>query len=252
MNRSIKSLLALLFLIILAVSGASAAEKNKNKSEAKLIDNYIAVFDFEVTTGDKGISRLLADSVIHEFSRSGKYEVIDRGNMNKILGEQKFQMPGCVAQECKVEAGQMLGVGKIVFGSVGLVGKTYYLTLQLIDVKTGKVELSAVDKCKCELDELLDSTTKLAKRLLGEKVDDSAEVAAKAEQAAKEKAEKEAAARAKAAEPEPRITNSIGMPFVYIKPGTFMMGSPSGDSYKRVLHADDGGDAGSVDGCDGE
>ena len=92
--------------------------------------------------------------------------------MNKILGEQKFQMSGCVAQECKVEAGQILGVGKIVNGSVGLVGKTYYLTLQLIDVKTGKVELSAEDTCKCEVDDLLDSTKRLAKKLLGEKVDE--------------------------------------------------------------------------------
>jgi len=139
MNRSIKALFVLLFLI-LAVSGALAAEK-KNKPQIKIVDNYVAVFDFEVTTGDKGISRPLADSVIHEFSQSDKYEVIDRGNMNKILKGQKFQMSGCVAQECKVEAGQILGVGKIVNGSVGMVGKVYYLTLQLIDVKTGKVEL---------------------------------------------------------------------------------------------------------------
>jgi len=149
-------------------SGALAAEKT-NKSQIKTVDNYLAVFDFEVTTGDKGISRPLADRVIHVFSQSEKYEVIDRGNMNKILGEQKFQMSGCVAQECKVEAGQILGVGKIVNGSVGLVGKTYYLTLQLIDVKTGKVELSAEDVCKCEIDDLLGSTMKLAKKLLGEK-----------------------------------------------------------------------------------
>jgi TolB-like protein len=169
MKKAIKGLFVLLF-IILIVSGTLATDK-KNKPEIKTVDNYIAVFDFEVTTGDKGISRPLADSVIHEFSQSGKYEVIDRGNMNKILGEQKFQMSGCVAQECKVEAGQILGVGKIVNGSVGILGKTYYLTLQLIDVKTGKVELSSEDKCKCEIDELLDSTKRLTKKLLGEKVE---------------------------------------------------------------------------------
>ena len=117
--------------------------RKKNKPEIKTVDNYVAVFDFEVSTGDNDIPRPLEDRVIHEFSQSDKYEVIDRGNMNKILKEQKFQMSGCVAQECKVEAGQILGVGKIVNGSVGIVGKTYYLTLQLIDVKTGKVELSA-------------------------------------------------------------------------------------------------------------
>lgn len=131
----------------------------------------MAVFDFEITTNDKEISRPLADKVIYEFSRSGKYEVIDRGNMNKILYEQKFQMSGCVAQECKVEAGQILGVGKIVNGSVGMVGKVYYLTLQLINVQTGKIEITEKDECRCEPEELLGSTRMLAKKLLGEKVD---------------------------------------------------------------------------------
>jgi len=40
----------------------------------------------------------------------------------------------------------------------------------LIDVKTGKVELSAEDECRCEIDGLLGSTRMLAKKLLGEKV----------------------------------------------------------------------------------
>jgi len=159
-------------------SGSFVTEK-KNNPEIKTVDNYVAVFDFEVRDKDKDISRPLADKVIHVFSESEKYEVIDRGNMNKILGEQKFQMSGCVAQECKVEAGQILGVGKIVNGSVGLVGKTYYLTIQLIDVKTGKVELSAEDECKCEIDELLGSTRRLAKKLLGEKVEQPVSTAPK-------------------------------------------------------------------------
>jgi formylglycine-generating enzyme required for sulfatase activity len=71
------------------------------------------------------------------------------------------------------------------------------------------------DQCKCELDELLDSTRKLSKKLLGEKVEEPAVRAPVP------------AVAAKPAGPEPRITNSIGMTFVYIKPGTFMMGSPS-------------------------
>jgi curli biogenesis system outer membrane secretion channel CsgG len=132
MKKGMKALLVLLILIP-ALSGALAAEK-KNKPEIKTVDNYIAIFDFEVKTGDKGISSPLTDNVIHELSQSDKYEVIDRGNMNKILKEQKFQMSGCVAQECKIEAGQVLGVGKIVTGSVGIVGKTY-------------LSYASVDKC---------------------------------------------------------------------------------------------------------
>jgi formylglycine-generating enzyme required for sulfatase activity len=213
MKKAIKALFVLLF-IILTISGAMAAE-NKNKPEIKTVDNYVAVFDFEVRTKDKDISRSLADSVIHELSQSGKYEIIDRSNMNKILKEQKFQMSGCVAQECKVEAGQILGVGKIVNGSVGIVGKTYYLTLQLIDVQTGKIEISVVDKCKCELDELIDSTTRLAKKLLGDQVLRTVN--------GEEKERKVDIGIDGGTEYVSKVT---GAKFVLIPAGTFTMGSP--------------------------
>jgi hypothetical protein len=169
MKKVIAAFFALLCLI-LAISGAIAAE-NKNKPEIMTVDNYIAVFDFEVTTSDKGIARPLTESVRREIVLSGKYKVIDRGNMEKILGEQKLQMSGCVTGECIVEAGQLLGVGKLISGTVSMVGKTYYLTLSLISVKTGEIENVAEDTCKCEVDELIGSTKRLAKKLLGEKVE---------------------------------------------------------------------------------
>jgi len=225
MKKAIKTFFTLLFMT-LTISGVLAAEKT-NKSQIKTVDNYVAIFDFEVRDKDKDISRPLADKVIHVFSESNKYEVIDRGNMNKILGEQKFQMSGCVAQECKVEAGQILGVGKIVNGSVGLVGKTYYLTIQLIDVETGKVELSAEDECKCEIDELLGSTRRLAKKLLGEKAEEIVATTPAPPNVSIAIPKPPDLVVAAIAKPEPKITNSIGMTFVYIKPGTFMMGSPS-------------------------
>ncbi len=170
MKKAIKALFVLLFMT-LTISGSLATDKTK-KPEILTVDNYLAVFDFEVTTSDKGISRPLTESVRRELVLSGKYKVIDRGNMEKILGEQKLQMSGCVSGECIVEAGQLLGVGKLISGTVSMVGKTFYLTLSLISVKTGEIENVAEDTCKCEVDELLGSTKRLAKKLLGEKVDE--------------------------------------------------------------------------------
>ncbi|MBI5203450.1 MAG: hypothetical protein HZA11_00865 [Nitrospirae bacterium] len=137
----------------------------------KRIDTMLAVFDLE-TKGkvDNDISYPLSESIRREVVKSGKYEVIDRGNMNKILGEQKFQLSGCAAGECIVEAGQLLGVGKIITGSVSLVGKTYYLSLSLINVETGKIEDVSEDECKCEVDDLIKSSKRLVKKLLGESV----------------------------------------------------------------------------------
>lgn len=163
-----KLTLILMLQAILLASLALAADKG----QPKLVDNYIAVFDLDVEGADKSISRPLTDSIRRELFKSGKYELIDRGNMVKILGEQKFQDSTCISGECVVEAGQLLGVGKIITGSVSKMGRTYYLSLQLVNVGTGKIENVSEDKCKCEVDNLIGASKRLVKKLLGLKVDE--------------------------------------------------------------------------------
>ncbi|MBA4348368.1 MAG: hypothetical protein C0415_00040 [Thermodesulfovibrio sp.] len=157
-----------IFIILFVFASASFAAERK-KQTIKRVETHIAVFDLEITGKvDKNISRPLTESIRLEIVKTGKYEVIDRSNMNKVLTEQKFQKSGCVSGECIVEAGQLLGVGKIVIGSVSIIGSTYYLSLSLVNVETGKIEFSSEDKCKCEVDELIESSKRLTKRLMGE------------------------------------------------------------------------------------
>jgi hypothetical protein len=160
-------------LVFLFIGSIACLLWAADKPKTKIMDNYIAVFDLE-TKGkvDKDTSYPLSESIRQELVKSGKYKVIDRGNMNKILGEQKFQLSGCVAGECIVEAGQLLGVGKIITGSVSKLGGTYYLSLSLINVQSGQIEEVSEDTCKCEEDELINSSKRLVKKLLGEKVDE--------------------------------------------------------------------------------
>jgi formylglycine-generating enzyme required for sulfatase activity len=119
---------------------------------------------------DRGITRPLSENIRSEVIRSGKYKVMERSQMDKVLKEQAFQMTGCVAKECMVEAGQLLGVGKIIIGSLGLVGRTYHLSLSQVNVETGETEQMAVETCKCEVDELIESSGRAARRLMGEAV----------------------------------------------------------------------------------
>ncbi|MEK6580817.1 MAG: hypothetical protein AAB017_03840 [Nitrospirota bacterium] len=51
----------------------------------------LAIFDLE-TRGEvkKDVSYPLTESIRREIVKSGKYEVIDRSNMDKVLGEQKL------------------------------------------------------------------------------------------------------------------------------------------------------------------
>ncbi|MBU0713276.1 PEGA domain-containing protein [bacterium] len=100
----------------------------------------IAVIDLE----GKGIltteASTLSDRLRDELFKTGKFQVMERGLMDQILKEQKFQLSGCTSNECLVEIGQLISVRQIIGGSIGKVGNVYSISARIIDVETGKIK----------------------------------------------------------------------------------------------------------------
>ena len=99
----------------------------------------IAVLDFDANDVSKSNVRALSDRLREELFRTKKYRVLERGLMEEIMKEQKFQLSGCVSTECIVEVGQLTGVQKMVGGSVSKVGSVYSVSSRIIDVETGEI-----------------------------------------------------------------------------------------------------------------
>ncbi len=100
-----------------------------------------------------------------------QYNLLDRSQMNEILKEQGFQQSGCTSNECVIEAGQLLGVQKMLTGSVGKFGKLFTIELRIIDVETGRIELTATHNFQGELEKLLtDAIPAALEKLLGSPV----------------------------------------------------------------------------------
>jgi len=162
--RKLLFLALMIFCCTSPVWSAEPAAKHINRAS-----NYLAVLDIDISSKiDQDVARPLSDSIRKEILMSGKYEVIDRGNMDKIMKEQAFQMTGCTSKECAVEVGQVLGVGKIVIGSLGKVGKMYYLSLSLVNVETAKTERVEDDSCMCEMEDLVESSKRTARKLMAQ------------------------------------------------------------------------------------
>ncbi len=115
----------------------------------------IGVIDLTSETVPPSHLRLLADRLRVELFATGRFRVLERDEMDAILEEQAFQQSGCVATECVVEMGQLLGVEQMVGGSVGKLGEMYTLSLRMIDVRTGAIVRTAVRDCQCSLEEIL-------------------------------------------------------------------------------------------------
>ncbi|MBU4445177.1 SUMF1/EgtB/PvdO family nonheme iron enzyme [bacterium] len=126
----------------------------------------LAVLDFEGLGITESEAKALTNRLRSVLVNTGAYQVVERGKMDAILDEQGFQLSGCTSEECVVEVGQLLGVQKMLAGSISLVGKTYSVEMRIIDIELGKIERSATYDIKEEIDQLLTFGMKNALNIL--------------------------------------------------------------------------------------
>lgn len=105
----------------------------------------VAVLD--ITGNFKDFSRedlsAIAGRFETELSKTGKMQILERRSMDLILQEQGFQQSGaCNSSECQVQMGQLLGVDRIITGTLTKVDKLYTLNLKMVDVGSGQNSLS--------------------------------------------------------------------------------------------------------------
>ncbi len=128
----------------------------------------VAVIDLRNLGVPEHFSKLLTDALRAEMFKYEKYRVMNRENMQEIMGEQAFQASGlCDDNQCYVEMGEMLGVQKIVTGSLGKLGNTYSLTVKMIDVETGESDKIIPYRKKCAEDDLFIMIENAVKILAG-------------------------------------------------------------------------------------
>ncbi|MEK6544830.1 MAG: CsgG/HfaB family protein [Elusimicrobiota bacterium] len=118
----------------------------------------IGVVDFQNKTayGQARLGTAASDILITELAKTGRFVVIERDKMDKIMDEQKFDLTGAVDPDTAVKMGKILGLQAIVTGAVSQFGvKTSgsdYLIVQskkqlaectidvrLVDAETGAV-----------------------------------------------------------------------------------------------------------------
>ncbi len=106
-------------------------QKLTDKAESKLTDKKIAVLGFDYIDGRKSPGgRVVAEKLTNRFVEAGKFEVIERSMVQKVISELEFQNSATINPETARSLGKGLGVEAIVTGT-------------LEDVGRGKVEVGA-------------------------------------------------------------------------------------------------------------
>jgi hypothetical protein len=153
--KTIRILLALQ-LVLLPLAQAAHGQQAKPAQAQPPRKFTAAILDLD----SKGISdaegAALSNRLRDEMFQTGAFDMMERNKMQDILQEQGFQQSGaCNTNACAVEVGQLIGVQKMIAGSLGKVGKTYSVVLRMVDVGTGRMEQSVTEDYNGEIDKLL-------------------------------------------------------------------------------------------------
>lgn len=112
-----------LFFILIAFtpvfmfSQTGEVQDSKNIAVMNLTPRNVSEVEASVVSGRISIA----------LKQTGKFTIIERELMSKLLEEQQLQQTGCIESECMAEVDKLLSVRQIVGGSVSKTGNLYVI-----------------------------------------------------------------------------------------------------------------------------
>lgn len=136
-----KRAVSVALLCALCTGPALAQTSRPGSAKAK---TTVSVMDLNATSGiSADEQKLLTDKLLNSLVDFQAFEVVERSKRDEILREQGFQLTGaCSDASCLVEVGQLLGAQKMIGGTIGRIGNVFAVELRMIDIQTGRVDLT--------------------------------------------------------------------------------------------------------------
>lgn len=123
----------------------------------------IAVSTFDITGGavSSEEAEAITELFISELVATGKVNIVDRANFDKVIEEMKFQSSDWSNSEKTAALGNAVNANMVVRGQIIKLGSKMYLSSTIIDVKTANVLSSAREQFN-SLDDIFGLLTNFA------------------------------------------------------------------------------------------
>jgi len=148
--------------LVVALTGTACAPSTKVKQKDTMtiekpegmvsLKRRVGVVDFVNKTkyGEARLGSSATDVLITELAKSGKFILVERDRMGKLLEEQKLGMSGAIDANTAARVGRILGLNAIVTGSISEFGSTtegseYLLAQSKRQVVKATVDIRVVD-----------------------------------------------------------------------------------------------------------
>jgi TolB-like protein len=135
MNHLFRSKRLALLSLIAFIATASAAHAEFKKTK-------IAVLDFQMQgeqSNTKDMGKIVAEWLITGLVETGRFDVIERRLLEKIMEEQKLGVTGAIDPSSAAQLGKILGVKTIVSGTVTSLEGFTEINARLIKVDTASI-----------------------------------------------------------------------------------------------------------------
>lgn len=117
------------FFILIALTPVFMFSQTVEEHDSK----NIAVMNLTPRNVSEVEASVVSDRIRIALKQTGKFTVIERELMSKLLEEQQLQQTGCIESECMAEVGKLLSVRQVVGGSISKIGNLYVIEAKVFD-----------------------------------------------------------------------------------------------------------------------
>lgn len=104
------------------------------------VKNTIAVVELsDLSGGATDLGRIISEELVTAFVKTGKYRVIERLLLNKVIAEHGLPVQGIVDPKSAKELGKILGVDVLVSSTIKDMGDSARVNARLISIERGEL-----------------------------------------------------------------------------------------------------------------
>jgi len=105
----------------------------------KGMPNNSRIAIINIQSSDSSLSQQVITGLEYRLVNSGKFKIVERREIDLILGEQNFQSSDYVDDKSAVSFGKLLGASIVITGNIIKSGTLQQLTVKAIDVQTAQI-----------------------------------------------------------------------------------------------------------------
>ena len=144
----------------------TAQEKPRHKDISGM--DRLVIYDLEAPEQYRTVALIVTEVLREELFLLNRFILVNRENLLDVLREMALQQSGLIDEKQAVKTGKGLAANQVVTGSLGILGKTYFLQAKRIDVESfATLGMASTRFAKGEEEDVLGRLPGLAKSLAG-------------------------------------------------------------------------------------